>query len=450
MSFNPSQIHAVRKLLRHEAKSRVIKLVEKLHPVDLAELLSTLAHGEARFLVQCLFEARRAGATFRELPDELLASILGMLDDAMLAEMIGRQPTDDAVFFLTALPELRRGLIRQLLPPEQRTTLDELAGYPEGTASTVMTTSVLALREDATVADAIEEIRRRGQELEAIYYLYVVDDQRRLTGVIPLRMLITSEDDVPLKDLMFDQPIYATLSDNQKTVADLVAKYNFLSLPVTDGAGKLVGVVTVDDVIDVIYDEASQDFFAMAGLPEEDAIFSPVATSVRKRLGWTAINLVTAVTASAVIGFFEPAIEKVVALATFMPIVAGLGGNSGTQSLTVMIRGLSRGELEFGSSWKAIARQLLIGFSVGALAGLVSAGVVFFWRGNPWLGGLLFLAMVLNMAMGALVGAAIPLLLRALHLDPALGAGILVTGVTDSFGFLAFLGLATALMAHLG
>lgn len=449
MAINTKQIKALRKLIHYGALSRVARLVEKIHPADIAEVLPELSQAETRQLMEILFATRRAGLTFRELPEAILQRILGMISDERLARMISRQPSDDAIFFLSLLSEERRQRVREQLAPDQRELLDRLLLYPEGTAGSVMTTKVLAMKEDATAEDAIDEIRRQGKDLEAIFYLYVVDAHGVLTGVVPLRQLILSPGEKPLRELMIRNPISANVKDDQEGVASLVAKYNFLSLPVTDDEGRLLGVVTVDDVIDVIHEEATEDLYHLAGLEEEDRVSSPVLQSVRRRILWTFINLGTAFVASAVIRLFSGSIEKAVALAAFMPIVAGLGGNSGTQSLTVFIRSLAVGELAFSTAFQAVLRQLAVGALVGGTAGLVTGGVVYLWQGNPWLGLVLFLAMMSNMAIGACVGAVVPLFLRLIRQDPAMGSGILVTGITDSLGFLIFLGLATIFLLYL-
>jgi magnesium transporter len=456
--INATQIKVIRKLLRSGATTRVMRLLQRIHPADMADLFSELNPTETKQFVDVLFTSRKAGATLRELPEALIVKLLDMISDERLAQMIGRQAPDDAVMFLQLLEEDRQREVMALIEPEDAREIERLMRHPEGTAGSVMTTEVLALEQDATTADALNEIRTRGDELEAIFYLYVVDDARRLKGVVPLRKLILAPDDIQLKDLMLTEPISGNVNDDQEEVAALVTKYNWLSLPVTDDDGTLVGVITVDDVIDVIHEEATEDFYHMAGLDEEDRVFTPVLQSARKRLGWILFNLGTAFVAAFVVGLFEATIQSIVALAVFMPVVAGLGGNSGSQSLTVIIRGIALGELEFSSAFRAVFKEFTVGLLVGAAAGVVTAGVVYglssagvlqFNVQPLWLGLVLFLAMLANMAVGALVGAAIPLLLKALRLDPALGSHILVTAVTDTFGFFVFLGLATLMMSRL-
>ncbi len=311
-----------------------------------------------------------------------------------------------------------------------------------------MNTMALSMPWTATVEDTIG-VLRSGVEFEAVHYLYVVDEQRKLVGVLSLRQLLVVDGTKVLRDLMRPEPLSAHVLEGRAAVAATMVRYELLCLPITETDGRLLGVVTIDDVLDAIKDEAAEDLLGMAGLAPEERLSDPMLGSARRRVLWSLLNLLTALAACAVVGFFEGSIEKVVALATFMPVVAGLGGNSGTQSLSLMIRALARDELEPGTRARAVLRQLGVGLLVGAVAGAITGVIVTLTKGNPWLGLVLFLAMVINIAIGALVGASVPLLLLRLRLDPALGSGILVTGLTDSLGFLSFLGLATLMMSHL-
>jgi magnesium transporter len=449
MSISPIKLRMIRKLLPSSSPDRAVHYLSHFHPADVAEIFADLRPGEISRLVEVLMASRRAGETLRELPEGILRNVLQGISNDRLAVMIGRQTPEDALTFFTLLSDEQRQAVEALLPREQSEAITALHRYPEGSAGKVMSTGVLAVSQEASCEDAVSEIRRLGRDLDAAFYLYVVDREGRLTGVVPMRELILSPGETPLRDLMRRDPISARAFDDQERVADLVAKYNLLALPIIDDQGRLLGAVTVDDVIDVIHEEATEDFYHMAGLDEADRVFSPVLQSVRRRLIWTAVNIATAIAAAMVVGLFEGAIDRLVALAVFMPVVAGLGGNSGTQSLTVMIRGIALRELEFSSAGRAVLKQAAVGLLVGLAAGSVTAGVVWLWKGNPWLGLVLFGAMLANMTLGALAGASIPLLLRALCLDPALGSGIIVTAVTDSFGFFCFLGLAALAMSHL-
>jgi magnesium transporter len=236
---------------------------------------------------------------------------------------------------------------------------------------------------------------------------------------------------------------------DQEEVAELVARYNLLAVPVTDEQSRLLGVITVDDVIEVIHEEATEDMYHMAGLSEEERVFSPFQLSVNKRTPWMFVNLATAFLAAAVVGFFQDSIARVVALAVFMPVVAGMGGNMGHQTLTVITRGMALGELQFSSAVRAVAKQAGVGMVVGGVAGVTAGAIAYFWLDNTVLGVVIFLAMIANMAIAGLTGAAIPLVLKAAGQDPALGGAVMVTAFTDIFGFLCFLGLATVFLGYL-
>jgi len=233
---------------------------------------------------------------------------------------------------------------------------------------------------------------------------------------------------------------------DQEEVADIVRRYDLLAAPVVDVDNRMLGVITVDDVIDVITEEATEDMYHLAGLSEEDRVFSPAPTAIRKRMPWMLVNLATCFLAAWVVGLFERTIAQVVTLAAFMPVVAGMAGNGGTQSLTIITRGIALGELEFSTGLRAAAKELAVGLVIGATTGLVSALVAYFWHGSPVLGLALFLAMVIAMAISGLMGAAVPLSLKALRQDPALGSGVIVTTFTDVFAFFTFLGIATLLL----
>jgi magnesium transporter len=440
---------AVREMLRTATPDRVLRFIGKSHPADIALLFKGLEPSEVRQLFDVLSSVRRAAKTLKELPPELLPDILALIDDEKVGRVIVRADPDDAVSFIDSLPEERRERILALLDPERREEVRELISYPEGTVGRIMTTDFLALLPNTSAQGAIDKIRERG-ELEAFFYLYVVDEAAKLVGVVPIRNLVIAPPDRTLKEMMIADPVKADVFMDQEEAARLVAKYELLALPIVDEGGRLAGIITVDDVIDIIKEESTEDMYKMAGLAEEDRVFTPVARSVKMRLPWTLLNLITATLAASVVGVFEATLQEIVALATFMPIVAGVGGNGATQTATVIIRAIALGELEFSSAWKAIIKQISVNICLALAAGGVIAVAALLWKGNPWLGLVLACAMIVNLGLVAgLSGAVIPLLLKALNFDPALGSGIVVTGLTDAFGFLSFLGLATAFIQYL-
>jgi magnesium transporter len=378
-----------------------------------------------------------------------LPDILALIEDEKIARVIVRADPDDAVTIIDSLTEERRESVLSLLDPERREEVRELISYPEGTVGRIMNTDFMALAPTTTAQGAIDKIRERG-ELESFFYLYVVDQENKLVGVVPIRNLVIAPRDRTLSEMMIADPLKGDVFMDQEEAARIVAKYELLALPIVDEGGRLEGIITVDDVIDIIKEESTEDMYKMAGLAEEDRVFTPISRSVKMRLPWTMLNLLTTGLAASVVTIFQGTITEVVALVTFMPIVAGVGGNGATQTATVIIRGIALGELEFSSAWKAIVKQVSVNVCLAVAAGAVIALIAALWQGNPILGFVLALAMILNLGLVAgLSGAVIPLLLKAMKFDPALGSGIIVTGLTDAFGFLSFLGLATLFIHYL-
>lgn len=445
----PIDYDTVREMLRTATPDRVLKFIGKSHPADIALLFKGLEPAEVRQFFDILFSARRAAKTLKELPPELLPDILALIDDDKVSRVIVRADPDDAVTFTDSLPEDRRERIISLLDPERREKVRELISYPEGTVGRIMTTDFMALPPSTTAQGAIDKIRERG-ELETFFYLYVVDEAGILVGVVPIRNLVIAPPDRTLREMMIADPIKANVMLDQEEAARLVSKYDLLALPIIDESGRLEGIITVDDVIDIIDKEATEDMYKMAGLAEEDRVFTPASRSIRMRLPWMIFNMLTYIPVIFVVGLFEGTIEKVVALATFMPMVAGMGGNGLTQTITVIVRAIALGELEFSSARNAILRQVFVNFVVAFITGLVTALIAFLWKGNAFLGLVLALAMMINLGIVAgLFGALIPLTLKWLRFDPAIGSAVIGTTFTDVFGFFSFLGLSTIFIRYL-
>ena len=438
----------VRELIRTASPDRILRYLGKSHPADIALLFKDLDPVEVRLLFDLLFSIRRAGKTLKELPPDLLPEILELIEEEKIAKMMVWTDPDDEVTFIDCLPEERRERVLALVDPDRRERVQQSISYPEGTVGRITTTEYLALPPNTSAQEAIDKIRERG-ELESFFYLYVVDKAEKLIGVVPLRNLVVAPKDRTLLEMMIPDPVQGEASMDQEDAARLVSKYDLLALPIVDSEGHLMGIITVDDVIDIINQETTEDMYRMAGLEEGDRIFSHPKLSIQKRLPWMSFNLLTAMLAAFVVGLFEGTIEKAVSLAVFMPVVAGMGGNGGTQTLTVMVRGIALGELEFSTAWRAVMKEVIVGITIGAATGLMVAVVAYLWKGNPALGLILALAMVINLLVGALAGTLIPLALKQVHLDPALGSGVLVTTFTDVFGFLSFLGLATIFIRYL-
>ncbi len=440
----------LRRLLKSGAHFRAEKLLERIHPADLGPLLADLTPDEIRIVIDLLFKHRRAATMLRELPPELLPEIIEAISDQRMAEVLNRLEMDDMLELVDAIPEDRRSLVIQHLPVARREELRHAELYPPRSAGRAMTTNFSALDEKMTAQEAIDSLRAVGLEAgDAILYLYVVDELQRLTGIVPIRRLVTAQPDTAVCDLAIREMLSTPPDADQEEVAQLVARYDLLAIPVTDVDGTMLGVITVDDVIDVITEEATQDIYNLAGLSEEDRIFTSARLSIRKRLPWMLLNLCTAFSAGAVIGLFTGTIEQMVGLAIFLPVVAGVGGNGGIQTLTVITRAIALGEIEFSSGLRAVGKEMWVGLVVGAAAGMISGGIAFMLHGNLYMGLVLLLAMMVTMVTASLFGAAVPLILKALNQDPALGSGILVTFAADALGFFSFLGIATLMLDRL-
>jgi magnesium transporter len=435
----------LRKAARAGSTTIVRRMLAKLGPHELAMIIAELPPAELKFVIELLLATRdRVIQLVQAIPDELLHELSEPLGPSLLARVLAAVDPDDAKRVAQALePEQRERALDQL-EPRKRTQIDNLLRYPPESAAGRMIPRFVSVAPEATVGEAIRTVRQAGPDVP-LFYLYVVDDAGRLLGVLSLGQLVKATDETAIRELMATHLITVAPQADQEEVARTVSRRNLLAVPVVQD-DRLIGLVTIDDVIDVLEQEATEDMYNMAGLSEGDRVFSPPHRSLFKRLPWNALNLLTSMLAATVVAQFEGTIARLVALATFMPIVAGIGGNTGNQTLTVIIRGITLGELEFSSAIRALVKELAVGLSIGAILGCITALLAYAWKGNPMLGLVLALAILANLFVAALVGTAIPLTLKRLGLDPALGGSILVTMCTDVFGFLSFLGLATLLL----
>jgi len=443
-------LDSVKRLLRIGATANLLNLLQKQHPADLAQVFTELQdkEREAAFTVLADRNGRLAMEAVSELGPEAGAVLLATRPAEEIAKLAQDIPSDDAAALIDHLPEELSAAVLHLMRPKESGVVENLLEYAERTAGRIMNPNVFALNEDITVGEAITEIQS-SRDVEMVFYLYVVDERRHLVGVVSLRRLLLVSPETPLKRIMTADIISARADVDQEEVARQVAAYNLLAIPVVDAENKLVGIITVDDVIDVIKDEATEDIYRLAGVAGDERAFTPATESLRKRLPWLAINLLTAFLAAAVVGLFEGTIDLFPVLAVFMPIVAGMGGNAGTQTLTVIVRGIALGELAWSNSRKALVKEALVGLGNGVVLGAVAAGVVWMVRGSPTLGLVLGLAMIINMFVAAAAGTLVPLGLRAANVDPALASSVFITTMTDMFGFFSFLGLATVFARYL-
>ena len=419
----------------------IIDLFASLHPADIAELIDNLEE-EEKFRLFSLLEVEKASDVILEMSDISREQILEDISPEKLTEIIDEMDSDDAADFIAELTEDQAQAVLESIEPEESEGVKKLLEYDEESAGGIMQSELVRVSQDLTIRDALQAVIDASDEVEHIYNVFVVDSDKHLIGSIPLQSLITTSRLTPVIDAI-DNSIPSVFVDvDQEEVARMFEKYDLVSLPVIDYNNVLLGRITVDDIVDVMEEETSEDLYRIAGLGEDDNIFNSPLQSVKKRLPWLYLNLLTALISTVVIGFFEDTIKAMVVLAAFMPVVAGLGGNAGSQTLTLIVRGLALGEITYENSKKAMLRQISVGIANGLSVGIIVGCIAYLWKGLPVLGLVLGLAMIINIFVGTLVGTLIPLSLKWLRADPALGSHIFLTAFTDAFGFLSFLGLA--------
>lgn len=443
-------LDSVKRLLRIGATANLLNLLQKQHPADLAQVFGDLSDSERQAVFSMLVERnpRLAMEAVSEMGPEQGAALLTNRSAEEIAKLLQEIPSDDAVALVDYLPDELAREVLELMRRRESAQVETLLEYGERTAGRIMNPRVFALNEDLTVGEAITALQS-ARDVEMVFYLYVVDARGHLVGVTSLRRLLLVSPETPLKRIMTPDVISVRVDTDQEEVARQVASYNLLAVPVVDEENKLVGVITVDDVIDVIKDEATEDLLRLAGVSGDERIATPPFEALRKRLPWLGINLITAFFAASVVALFESTISRVTALAVFMPIVAGMGGNAGTQTLTVVVRGLAIGELTWANSRKTLIKETAIGVGNGLILGAVAALIAWATKGDPMIGLLLGMAMLCNMFVAATAGTLVPLGLAALKVDPALASAVFITTFTDVVGFASFLGFATIFLRYL-
>lgn len=437
----------IRAALEAGELQRAIDALARLHPADQAEAFSDLNDRDQAALLPKL-ELEQTADLLERLEDEQAADFAENLPADYLADVLDEMEPDEAADVLADLPpEIAAQALAEM---EDAAEVLPLLPYGDETAGGRMTTSFVALRQGMTAANAIELLRRAEPGSDTPYYLYVEDQADRLRGIVGLRDLVVAKPDTPVERIMSPEVIYARVTDDQEVVARMMSRYDLAAIPVVDKRRVLRGVITHDDLVEVIEEEATEDIYRLANVSDADlSIHSPLSLSIRRRLPWLYLNTVTALFAAWVISNFEPLLAQVAVLAVFLSVVAGMGGNTATQSLAMVVRAIALGEIEPRQALGPVLRQALVGLVLGAFVAVaVGVGVVL-WKGNLTLGLVLAAALVGNMLVAGLVGALVPIVLKALRLDPALASSVVVTAVTDSFGFALFLGLASLYLAHL-
>jgi magnesium transporter len=418
-------------------------LNNSMRPVEVAHLLEKSPPKERQILWN-LIHPENEGKVLQYLSDDIQADILSTMDADRLLAITETLDTDDVADVLQQLPERITRELLQVMDEQNRARLEEILSYPEDTAGGLMNTDTVTIRPDISVETCLRYIRRHDEIPEMTDSLFVVSRKKNsYIGTLPLTRLLVSDPDMMIREIMVTDvtPIPADMPDDE--VASLFEKHDLVSAPVVNKEGRLLGRITIDDVVDVIREDADHSLMSMAGLDEDEDTFAPLMKTTRRRAVWLGVNLITALLASTVIGIFQDTIDKVVALAVLMPIVASMGGIAGSQTLTLVIRGQALGHVERSNAVWLLNRELLVGVLNGLLWALVVAIVSVLWFQDQTIGIIIGCAIVINLIAGALAGTLLPLILKAWGIDPALAGSVLLTTITDVVGFFAFLGLAT-------
>ncbi|MEM8775802.1 MAG: magnesium transporter [Pseudomonadota bacterium] len=423
----------------------LLKELEPLHPADIADLLEQINAFDRRRLIE-LYGHEFEGDVLSELDDAIREEVINILNPEVLAEAVRDLESDDVVDLVEDLEDEQQAAILEVLEDSDRIAVEQSLNYPEYSAGRMMQREVVMAPEHWNVGEAIDYIRDQDDLPEQFYHIVLVDPRLKPVGNVTLGKLMASRREILLKSIIEETFHIIPVDQDEGDVAYAFNQYHLISAPVVDADERLVGVITIDDAMVVLDEEHEEDMLRLAGVSEEGSLSDRVIDTTKRRFPWLAVNLVTAILASLVIAQFEAAITQIVALAVLMPIIASMGGNAGTQSLTVAVRAIATKDLTGSNVWRFIRREVLVGLVNGVIFAVVMGIVGVLWFGGPELGYVIGAAMVINLAVAGFAGTVIPVLLERFGIDPALASGAFVTTVTDVIGFFAFLGLAVLVL----
>ncbi len=435
----------VEALVHKQNLAELQKKLDELHPADVAYILEALPLDD-RLLIWDLVKAERDGEILIEVSDAVRESLIASMDNRELVAAAASLDTDEIA---DLAPDLPKDVVQELLKSldeQKRAQVESSLSYDEDSVGALMDYDFVTIRADVTIETALRYLRILGELPPHTDKLFVVDKEKRLTGVLPLKRLLVHDPEAHIAAIMVDDPVLFHPSDSASEAAQAFERYDLVTAPVVDPQNRLVGRLTVDVVLDYIRAEAQEDMLSMAGLREEEDLFATVWKAAKNRWLWLAVNLCTALIASRVVGAFEGSIEKLAALAALMPIVAGMGGNSGNQTSTLVVRGLALGLINKENARRLLGKELGIALLNGAVWGSVMGVVAYLLYENVALGGVMAAAMLLNLLVAAMAGYFAPIAIERLGRDPAFGSAVLTTFITDSMGFFIFLGLATVVL----
>ncbi|MEX1329186.1 MAG: magnesium transporter [Desulfobacterales bacterium] len=437
---------SIRRLLRRGATSHLAKIVNKTHGADLSVLFRSLSLAQQHKLFDMITDVEQKGILFSELEEDIFQDLIEEMPIEAIVEVLESMPADDVADILGRLPEDRSQDILDKMKKAESEEVEDLLRYDDDTAGGIMVPDFIALKEDVTAREAIESLQKEHSDVEMAFYLYVVDEYGKLVGVSSLRQLVVVAPDTCLKEFMSTDVFSVRTDMDQEEVARIVARYDILAVPVVDDANRLVGVVTVDDVIDILRKEATEDILKMAGVGEEFVETKSIFKSTRIRLPWLFASCVGGLFAFYIIGKFESSILKYAYLAAFIPVIMGMGGNIGTQSSTIVVRGLATGRLNVRDIWSVVMKELSIGVILGSVYGALIGSVAQFRYSMMALAVSVALAVISSMSVAALVGSLVPMAFARINIDPAVATGPFVTTAIDIISVFFYFKIATTLL----
>ena len=443
---NKILVDSVKRLLRRGAISHLGKIVNKTHGADLSVLFRSLSLGQQHKLFDMITDVEQKGIMFSELEEDIFKDLIEDMPVGAIVEILESMPADDVADIIGRLPESRSQDILDKMKKAESEEVEELLRYDDDTAGGIMVPDFIALKEDVTAREAIESLQTEYSDVEMAFYLYVVDEYGKLVGVSSLRQLVVVAPETPLKEFMSTDVISVRTGMDQEEVARIVARYDILAVPVVDDSNRLVGVVTVDDVIDILRKEATEDILKMAGVGEEFVETKSILKSTRIRLPWLFASCVGGLFAFFIIGKFESSILKYAYLAAFIPVIMGMGGNIGTQSSTIVVRGLATGRLNVRDIWSVVLKELSIGVILGLVYGILIGSVAQWRYSMEALAVSVALAVVSSMSIAALVGSLVPMAFARINIDPAVATGPFVTTAIDIISVFFYFKIATTLL----
>jgi len=441
------------RLLEEKKGQELKEIIDDLYPTEFTELTDYLPLEQTIEIFKLLKDDEKIAELLSELNSELQAKIMEALGKEKASDILEEMDTDEAVDFLGEIaPQESRELL-DLMPKEEAEGIEELLKYEENTAGSIMTNEFIALPEDLTAEEAINKIRELSPEAEMIYYVYIIDKKERLIGVISLRDLIIANPKAKISEIMEEDVISVLDTEDQETVARVISDYDFLALPVIDKRGILLGIIMVDDIIDVLQEEVTEDIHKMVGSSEvyEDKLIKANSlTRAKARLSWLFICMIGGILAGSVIRFYSDILQTIVALAFFIPVIIDMGGNVGTQSSTITVRALATGQLKIDELWRNIWAETKVGLLIGLITGIALSVVALIWQNNFLLGIVIGLSLCITVVVAATIGTLLPLIFTKIKIDPAIASGPLITTIIDMGGLLIYFSLGSLLFKYFG